>query len=152
MWVRADAGTTAQAMLWVHDTAGGDSVESSLITPGTGWQQVAVTFTADSTNAMRIHLYFSAGSGTIYYHDVQVQMLNPAGDTGITAHKLTGDKRDSETSLDHTWFRQYASTQGRWTTPDPAGLAAVDFTNPQSWNRYAFVINTPVNLIDPFGL
>jgi len=26
---------------------------------------------------------------------------------------------------------------GRWISPDPAGLSAVDPTNPQSWNRYA---------------
>ncbi len=69
-----------------------------------------------------------------------------------TSHKFTGDERDTETNLDHTWFRQYTSAQGRWMTPDPAGLAAVDPTNPQSWNRYAYVLNDPLNFIDPLGL
>jgi hypothetical protein len=33
--------------------------------------------------------------------------------------------------------------QGRWLSPDPSGLAAV---NPaQSWNRYAYVGNRPLN-------
>jgi RHS repeat-associated protein len=59
---------------------------------------------------------------------------------------------DSETSLDHTWFRQYSSQFARWTSPDPAGLAAVDPSNPQSWNRYAYVGNNPMNSIDPSGL
>ena len=36
--------------------------------------------------------------------------------------------------------------------PDPAGLAAVDPTNPQSWNRYAYVLNNPLKYIDPNGL
>ena len=36
--------------------------------------------------------------------------------------------------------------------PDPAGLAAVDITNPQTWNRYAYVANNPLNAIDPLGL
>ncbi len=36
--------------------------------------------------------------------------------------------------------------------PDPAGLAAVDPANPQSWNRYAYVLNNPLALIDPLGL
>jgi RHS repeat-associated protein len=69
-----------------------------------------------------------------------------------TTHLFTGDERDSETDLDHTWFRQYSSQLGRWMTPDPAGLAAVDPSNPQSWNRYSYVSNNPMNVIDPLGL
>jgi RHS repeat-associated protein len=76
--------------------------------------------------------------------------LNSA-DSGITTHEFTGDELDSETNLDHTWFRKYASSNARWITPDPAGLAAVDPTNPQSWNRYSYVLNTPLTLIDPLG-
>jgi len=41
---------------------------------------------------------------------------------------------------------------GRWISPDPAGLAAVDPSNPQSWNRYAYVGNNPLSMIDPLGL
>src|SRR5258705_7849672 len=37
-------------------------------------------------------------------------------------------------------------------TADPAGLAAVNPSNPQSWNRYAYVLNNPLNSIDPLGL
>jgi hypothetical protein len=37
-------------------------------------------------------------------------------------------------------------------TPDPAGLAAVNPANPQSWNRYAYVLNAPTELTDPLGL
>jgi RHS repeat-associated protein len=42
--------------------------------------------------------------------------------------------------------------QARWVTPDPAGINAVDPTNPQSWNRYAYVLNDPLALVDPMGL
>ena len=48
-------------------------------------------------------------------------------------------------------FREYRTGHGRWTSPDPVGLAVVDPTNPQSWNRYAYVLNNPMSLIDPFG-
>jgi RHS repeat-associated protein len=47
--------------------------------------------------------------------------------------------------------RQY-STEGRWVSPDPAGLAAVNPANPQSWNRYAYVLNNPLTYTDPDGL
>lgn len=51
-----------------------------------------------------------------------------------------------------TPFREYHTGQGRWISPDPAGLSAVDPTNPQSWNRYAYVVNNPLGNVDPLGL
>ena len=38
---------------------------------------------------------------------------------------------------------------GRWMTPDPLGG---DITNPQSLNRYAYVLNNPTTFTDPSGL
>jgi RHS repeat-associated protein len=59
--------------------------------------------------------------------------------------------RDSVTELDHTKWRKYDSTAGRWTSPDPyRGSMAV--SNPQSFNRYSYTQNDPVNRIDPTGL
>jgi uncharacterized protein RhaS with RHS repeats len=49
-------------------------------------------------------------------------------------------------------FREYSPIQGRWVSPDPAGLAAVNLTDPQSWNRYAYVRNQPLLFTDPTGL
>jgi RHS repeat-associated protein len=46
-------------------------------------------------------------------------------------------------------FRYYVSNQGRWLTPDPL---AGDVTNPQSLNRYAYVMNNPTSFTDPSGL
>jgi RHS repeat-associated protein len=51
-----------------------------------------------------------------------------------------------------TLFREYNTTQGRWITPDPAGMAAADPSNPQTWNRYAYVMNMPTTGVDPLGL
>lgn len=34
----------------------------------------------------------------------------------------------------------------------PPALASVDPTNPQSWNRYAYVLNNPLGNVDPSGL
>ena len=48
--------------------------------------------------------------------------------------------------------REYHPTWGRWLRPDPAGLAAVDLSNPQSLNRYAYGLNRPTSVTDPLGL
>src|SRR5579859_7844807 len=51
--------------------------------------------------------------------------------------------------LKPTNARKYNPNFGRWLSPDPL---AGDVTNPQSLNRYAYVLNNPTNLVDPLGL
>jgi len=67
---------------------------------------------------------------------------------------FTGQPNDGNMTNTTYYFpeRQYRSSQGRWLSPDPAGLPAVDPTNPQSWNRYAYASNDPMTHIDPTGL
>jgi hypothetical protein len=43
-------------------------------------------------------------------------------------------------------------TPGRWASPDSAGLAATDLTDPQSWNRFSYVLKQPTSSVDPLGL
>jgi RHS repeat-associated protein len=64
----------------------------------------------------------------------------------------TGQPLDSENSLQHFLFRQESAIQGRWMSPDPAGLGAVDHSNPQTWNRYAYVMNNPLSFTGSLGL
>jgi RHS repeat-associated protein len=51
--------------------------------------------------------------------------------------------------LYRTPARQYSGSLGRWLTPDPL---AGEITNPQSLNRYTYVLNQPTTLTDPSGL
>lgn len=65
--------------------------------------------------------------------------------------KFTSHERDTETGLDYMQARYYQGLQGRFTSADPL-LASGKPLNPQSWNRYSYVLNNPVRLLDPNGL
>jgi RHS repeat-associated protein len=67
-------------------------------------------------------------------------------------HHFTGKERDSESGLDYSTYRMYASTMGRWTSPDPGWFLAVHKGDSQTWNMYAYVGNNPLRYTDPFGL
>ena len=60
-------------------------------------------------------------------------------------------ERDEATGLEHTWFRKYDNKAGRWTSPDPY-KGSMSRGNPQSFNRYSYVQNDPINNADPSGL
>jgi len=65
--------------------------------------------------------------------------------------KFTQYERDGETGLDFAHTRYYSSGQGRFSSPDKP-FAGQYRGNPQSWNMYTYVLNAPLNFVDPFGL
>jgi RHS repeat-associated protein len=65
--------------------------------------------------------------------------------------RFTGYEKDAETDLDFAQARMYQNKHGRFTAPDPL-LSSASLTNPQTFNRYAYVGNNPVNVTDPSGL
>ncbi|HJX83594.1 MAG TPA: RHS repeat-associated core domain-containing protein [Candidatus Angelobacter sp.] len=79
----------------------------------------------------------------------------PFGDTWYVAGnwtkwKFTTYERDAELgNIDYAHFRSYYSTQARFMGADPLG-GSLD--SPQSLNRYTYVSDDPVNLVDPLGL
>jgi RHS repeat-associated protein len=73
-----------------------------------------------------------------------------AGTSGTTEkHRFTTYERDAESSSDYAMNRQHQSGTGRFMRPDPVAGTLV---NPQSFNRYTYALNDPVNLYDPLGL
>jgi RHS repeat-associated protein len=72
-----------------------------------------------------------------------------------TEHHFTGKERDSESGNDYFGARYYASSMGRFLSPDwsakvtPVPYAKLD--NPQSLNLYAYVGNNPMTRFDPDG-
>ena len=65
--------------------------------------------------------------------------------------KFTGQERDADTNIDYFKARYYGSLQGRFTTPD-SYAGSMDISNPQSFNRYAYVLGNPLGNTDPSGM
>jgi RHS repeat-associated protein len=61
----------------------------------------------------------------------------------------TGKERDAESGNDYFGKRYYASSMGRFLSPDPVGDWAASPGDPQSWNQYAYVDNNPLTMVDP---
>ena len=64
--------------------------------------------------------------------------------------KFATYNRDAFTGLDYAEQRYYASSYGRFNTPDPYRGSGVP-NDPGSWNRYSYVAGDPVNRLDPRG-
>jgi RHS repeat-associated protein len=70
-------------------------------------------------------------------------------------YKFTGKERDAETGLDDFGARYYASSLGRFMTPDwdakPTSVPYASFGDPQTLNLYSYVENGPLNKVDADG-
>lgn len=65
-------------------------------------------------------------------------------------HRFTSYERDSDNG-DEAMMRRYASFWAKFFQPDPYD-GSYNLTDPQSFNRYSYVQNDPVNFTDPSGL
>jgi RHS repeat-associated protein len=65
--------------------------------------------------------------------------------------KYAGMEGDDATGMSHTLWREYDNRSARWTAPDPYG-GSMELASPQTFNRYSYVNNDPVNKVDPTGL
>ena len=67
-------------------------------------------------------------------------------------HKFTGHEYDEmyngQFATDYMHARYYTASIGRFLSVDPGGMNP---RSPQTWNRYAYVANNPMNRFDPDG-
>lgn len=77
---------------------------------------------------------------------------------GDAGSRSTGKERDQESGNDYFGARYYASTTGRFLSPDKGAdpimgvpVPYADLENPQSLNLYSYVGNNPLSRTDPDG-
>jgi len=73
-----------------------------------------------------------------------------SSNSAFQPRKFTSYERDPNGS-DEAMFRRYNRWHARFDQPDPYE-GSYDLANPQSFNRYAYTNDDPVNHIDPTGL
>ena len=157
---------------YVLDLGGGQMTEVSVGNGQSTWQHTNVTAngtliaTYDTTG---LHFYVNDALGSrrvqtdpAGFPEQTCQNL-PFGDqlycTGSlnspTEHHFTGKERDTESGLDYFGARYYASTMGRWMSPDwadkPEAVPYSDLDNPQSLDLYGYINNNPLSKADPDG-
>ena len=108
----------------------------------------------DVLGTERLRTNYAASVGSSYvslpWGDGYTATVNSSGADQDNAH-FADLERDAESGTEHAQFRNYTSRQGRWLAPDQY-TGSYDVTNPQSMNRYAYVLNNPMTLLDPSGL
>ena len=128
-----------------------------------GGQRVARRDVTSTGTTIAVHYYFSDhlgshgvvenATGTTCEQDIDYYPYGGQQNdycAVVSQHyKFTGKERDSESGNDYFGARYYASTMGRFLTPDSARYSGL--SDPQSLNLYSYVGNHPTFLIDPDG-
>jgi RHS repeat-associated protein len=96
--------------------------------------------------------FASTPTQTMYSDTAYSAFGEPYAQAGTTDLSFTDQDQDTTAGVYDFLYRKYDPGQSRWISPDPSGRAAANPANPQSWNRYAYVLNNPLGLIDSLGL
>jgi RHS repeat-associated protein len=141
---------TGETTIFVYD-AGSKLIGEYSTVVETGSNAKTVYTTNDHLGSPRIN---TDGVGAVIsrhdYHPFGEEVARTGYGSDTIRKQFTGYERDDETELDFAQARYYLNLLGRFSTPD-------DFTkdssaeDPQSWNKYVFVRNSPLNLVDPTG-
>ncbi len=150
--------STGETTIFVYDAAGKLTGEYSTIVQNSTNAKVQY-LTQDSLGTPRINTdaigaVTSRSDYLPYGEELTTQgsrssAENYQGDT--VRQRFTGYENDAETELEFAQARMYHGLLGRFQSSDVL-LASGQTTSPQSWNRYTYSLNSPVNLTDPTGL
>ena len=147
---------TGEVTVFVYDAAGKLIGEYSTVVASANDAKVAY-LTADHLGSPRINTDVNGQVTARHdYHPFGEEIATAQRTTALgyaddTVRKqFTGYERDTETDLDFAQARMYASSFGRFMSPD-SFTNATKVSDPPSWNLYLYVTNKPMNLVDPSG-
>jgi RHS repeat-associated protein len=147
---------TGETTVFVYDVTGKSIAEYSTIVESSSTAKVSYV-TSDHLGSPRIN---TDANGTVTArHDYMPfgeeistsQRTSGVGYAGDTVRKkFTGYEKDAEADEDFAEARYYSSATARFNSVDPL-MASASIYEPQTFNRYAYVTNNPLNETDPSG-
>ncbi|MEK6300191.1 MAG: RHS repeat-associated core domain-containing protein [Acidobacteriota bacterium] len=91
-------------------------------------------------------------SGNVVGRQAHLPFGENFGESGSQEkHHFTSYERDSESALDYAVNRDYTRAVGRFLQSDPYRARGF-VVDPQSWNRYSYTRDDPINKSDGLGL
>jgi RHS repeat-associated protein len=116
-----------------------------LITYAGGVQTGVYRLICDQTGSVRLVVNTATGIVAQRLDYDEFGRLLADSNPGFQPFGFAGGLWDADTGLVHLGAREYDPQTGRFITPDPTGFRG-------GLNLYGYVMNDPVNLIDPSGL
>ena len=101
---------------------------------------------ADGLGSARVEMVGGVVETTTTYEPYG-KLLAQTGSSGTT-YGFTGEQEDAATGLVYLRSRYYSPYIYQMLSPDPI---VPDFRNPQSLNLHTYVLNNPINFVDPTG-
>lgn len=131
---------------YIYNPAGGETTGLLAMIPKYG----AMIYYHQDHLSMRLTTYGSgSSSGRIATDEGHYPFGEPWYQTGATNNWVfTRYDRDSESGFDYALARYYDSRTGTFCSADPLAGSPSD---PQSWNRYPYGRNDPIDMTDPSG-
>jgi RHS repeat-associated protein len=135
--------TGTGAIQRVHVTAGGKEIAQLATDGGFYWLH---------TDHLGTPRKMTNGVGVTVFRGEYDPHGNPLLEwSTISNNKFTGYERDAAAGIDYAQARHYKFGRGKFMQPDPVGLKGADTKQPQSFNRYSYSGNDPINHTDIQG-
>ncbi len=165
LWKRVDQSAT-NVQVWIgnfyeekggkmlfHVFAGGQQVctfeTNSALYGGSDTNRVGDYYSQDNLNSSSVLSDSSHNQIelNVYYPFGRTETASPQASFQVS-RRFTGQILDAESGLYYYNARYYDPELGRFTQPDDI---IPDLGNPQSYNRYSYVLNNPLRYTDPSG-